>query len=45
MPLFAALLFGAPMLIAEWVGWRLTMVFWLLLFVGSAVIKLCRVVF
>lgn len=45
MPIFIALLFAIPMLIVEKIGWRLTMAFWALLFIGSAIIKLFRMVF
>ena len=45
MPIFIALLFVVPMWIVEKVGWRLTMACWALLFVGSAIIKLFRMVF
>lgn len=45
MPIFIALLFAIPMFVVEKVGWRLTMAFWALLFIGSAIIKLFRMVF
>ena len=44
MPIFMTILFLAPMALAEWIGWRIAMAFWALLFVGSAIIKLFSMV-
>lgn len=45
MPIFIAILFAVPALIADKLGWRLVMTVWTLLFAGSAIIKLVSMAF
>lgn len=38
-----AILLAATLLVGEWIGWRRIAVLWVLLFVGSFILKLFRV--
>lgn len=40
MPIFIAILFAVSIILVEILGWRLSMAIWVLLFMGTGVIKL-----